>query len=424
MKFFQGLLTVISLCLIFVISGCAGTGVKVADAPQVIVTTDLDISQADIDRVKEEAKLAVNSICSIIGVEKQDINITIIGDGICHIMDGIIYLPRWHVENKRASIVPLVFYSLGRKIDNSFFRIGLGVYFHDRFGKDYAFPNTSGFPLNTLVRENRWSLFPIHELADNNDIWVQFETSERTTAFIQAGAFIKYLAERYGEKKLVDLYNSPHLDYRKIYGKDLKELGTEWGRSVLGDKYVIREKSYQYPAGIVTGPKAAFLISAPAGWILDNHSGLPQGLHCVLYPKGQTWADSDVKMYAKIASTQFIKKQDFINFAINANRKDDTGFRHKELRKGKTSEGFDYTIIQYELPRFSQYELVCYIQVPDAVAYIVFVARDTKSCQEYSGAFDEAVNSFLYKSDYINMTEDTYRSQKNHEYFIGPGPSK
>ena len=42
----------------------------------------------------------------------------------------------------------------------------------------------------------------------------------------------------------------------------------------------------KYPGGIVYGPKAAFNIAAPEGWVLDNESGVEQGLPCVLYPKG------------------------------------------------------------------------------------------------------------------------------------------
>src|SRR5262249_19734217 len=63
--------------------------------------------------------------------------------------------------------------------------------------------------------------------------------------------------------------------------------------------------SQQYPGGIVYGPKAAFNIGAPKGWVLDNESGQEQGLPCVLYPKGQSWANAKTVMYAKIAGTEF-----------------------------------------------------------------------------------------------------------------------
>jgi hypothetical protein len=59
----------------------------------------------------------------------------------------------------------------------------------------------------------------------------------------------------------------------------------------------------KYPGEIVYGPKAAFNIAAPERWVLDNESGLEQGLPCVLYPKGESWADARTVMYAKIAST-------------------------------------------------------------------------------------------------------------------------
>ena len=64
-----------------------------------------------------------------------------------------------------------------------------------------------------------------------------------------------------------------------------------------------------YRGGIVYGPKAAFNISAPQGWVLDNEAGAGQSLPCVLYPKGSTWADAKTIMYAKIASTQYERRR-------------------------------------------------------------------------------------------------------------------
>jgi hypothetical protein len=82
-----------------------------------------------------------------------------------------------------------------------------------------------------------------------------------------------------------------------------------------------------FPGGIVYGPKAAFKIDAPAGWVLDNSAGAEQGLPCVLYPKGSTWSDANVIMYAKIAGTDYEDVGKFVAMAIqqmekvHANRK-------------------------------------------------------------------------------------------------------
>src|SRR5580765_4891512 len=71
-----------------------------------------------------------------------------------------------------------------------------------------------------------------------------------------------------------------------------------------------------FRGGIVYGPKAAFNISAPEGWVLDNESGAEQGLPCVLYPKGESWADARTVMYAKIAGIEYEDAGKFAEVAI------------------------------------------------------------------------------------------------------------
>ncbi len=53
-------------------------------------------------------------------------------------------------------------------------------------------------------------------------------------------------------------------------------------------------------SGIVYGDNHAFALSAPPGWVLDNESGVSQGLHAVFYPAGSSWSDSQVVMYANV----------------------------------------------------------------------------------------------------------------------------
>src|SRR5436309_378256 len=88
---------------------------------------------------------------------------------------------------------------------------------------------------------------------------------------------------------------------------------TALSASILGQQ--------SYRGGIVYGPKAAFDIRAPEGWVLDNESGKNQGLPCVLYPKGESWADAKTIMYAKIASTDFEDVNKFVATAIKGMEK-------------------------------------------------------------------------------------------------------
>lgn len=152
----------------------------------------------------------------------------------------------------------------------------------------------------------------------------------------------------------------------------------------------------QYPGGIVYGPKAAFTIDAPKGWVLDNESGVDQGLPCVLYPKGESWADARTVMYAKIAGTKFEDVNAFVAFAIKEMEKTH-GKPNEKIASGKTSDGRDYVINEYPATKnYSQWERVGYVQLPKAVAYVVLSSRDEASYRKAAPALVEVLKTFAY----------------------------
>ena len=151
-----------------------------------------------------------------------------------------------------------------------------------------------------------------------------------------------------------------------------------------------------YRGGIVYGPKAAFNINAPEGWVLDNQAGAEQGLPCVLYPKGSSWQDAKTIMYAKIASTQFEDVNAFVATAIKEMQKVH-GKPKEKIASGKTHDGHDYFINEYPATKtYSQWERVAYVQLPKAVAYIVLTSRDEQNYRKDSGALQEVLRTFVY----------------------------
>jgi hypothetical protein len=151
-----------------------------------------------------------------------------------------------------------------------------------------------------------------------------------------------------------------------------------------------------YPGGIVYGPKAAFNISAPEGWVLDNESGVNQGLPCVLYPTGSSWSNAKTVMYAKIAGTKFEDVSAFVAMAIKEMQKTH-GKPKEKVASGKTGDGHDYFINEYPATKtYSQWECVAYVQLPKAVAYIVLSSRDEASYRKDSLALQEVLKSFIY----------------------------
>jgi hypothetical protein len=152
----------------------------------------------------------------------------------------------------------------------------------------------------------------------------------------------------------------------------------------------------KYPSGIVYGPKAAFKIDAPTGWVLDNQAGVEQGLPCVLYPKGESWADARTVMYAKIASTQYEDAEEFASVAIKQMEKT-RGKPKEKIEQGKTGDGHSFFINQYPATKgYSQWERVAYVQLPKAVAYIVLSSRDQVSYRKDAPALRETLKTFVY----------------------------
>ena len=173
----------------------------------------------------------------------------------------------------------------------------------------------------------------------------------------------------------------------------MKSLGVLWLMAVLTAAVAAQNK---YPGGIVYGPKAAFNIAAPEGWVLDNESGAEQGLPCVLYPKGESWADARTVMYAKIASTQYEDADKFAAVAIK--QMESTHGKPKEkIEKGKTGDGQAFFINEYPATKtYSQWERVAYVQLPKAVAYIVLSSRDEASYRKDAPALREVLKTFAY----------------------------
>lgn len=146
--------------------------------------------------------------------------------------------------------------------------------------------------------------------------------------------------------------------------------------------------------GIVYGPKGAFNISAPKGWVLDPTAGAEQHLPCVLYPKDATWETADPKMYAKIASTQYEDYEAFAKLAVEDMKKKRPGFEPKRIASGKTADGQPYFINEYPpTPAYQRSERVAYVQLKSAVAYIVYTADEKSAFHKHQDVLEETVKS-------------------------------
>jgi hypothetical protein len=99
-------------------------------------------------------------------------------------------------------------------------------------------------------------------------------------------------------------------------------------------------------------------------------------------------------MYAKIASTIYEDYEAFAKEAVADMKKKRPGFTMKRVASGKTAGGQPYFINEYPpSDSYKRTERVAYVQLPKAVAYIVFTADEKASYQKQQGALDEPVKS-------------------------------
>ena len=152
----------------------------------------------------------------------------------------------------------------------------------------------------------------------------------------------------------------------------------------------------QVPFAIVYGPKGAFNIAAPAGWVIDNTAGEGNGLPCVLFRKGQTWQSAEPLMYAKIASTSHEDAEAFAKTAIEEMKKERGDYAVKRVATGKTKGGQSYFINEYSPnEKYPRTERVAYVQMPKAVAYIVFSCDGEKALGKHQRALTQVVESVM-----------------------------
>jgi len=150
------------------------------------------------------------------------------------------------------------------------------------------------------------------------------------------------------------------------------------------------------PGGTVYGPKTAFNISAPEGWVVDNEAGKEQEMPCVLYPKGSSWTDAKTVMYANIAGTEFEGVNVFVSYAIKEMAAIH-GKPKEKIASGKTKDGHDYFVNEYPATKtYSQWERVGYVQLPRGVAFIVLTSRDKASYQKDSDKLEKVLKTLVY----------------------------
>ncbi len=154
--------------------------------------------------------------------------------------------------------------------------------------------------------------------------------------------------------------------------------------------------------GIVFGGDHAYSLKAPKGWVLDNESGVDQGIFAAFYPKDGNWADSALVAYArarpktdKIVTADNAAKASIEDFRANGS----PNYEGKRIKTLKTSSGREAVIYHFSGDEWGNLEAVAYFVEEKTINFVVLTSRDAKLFAGSADTFDALVGSYVFLGD-------------------------
>lgn len=154
--------------------------------------------------------------------------------------------------------------------------------------------------------------------------------------------------------------------------------------------------------GIIYGKNFVFSLTAPDGWVLDNKSGVRQGLQAVFYKKGESWSNAATIMYANAASLEDsahlnldrLIKYDIDNFIKQYPDLNIIDGNNILIKDGLTAK------IKYLSGRsYRNFEAIAYVDATQNGIMIVMSSRTKEGFDSSLNAFENLVKSYLYIAD-------------------------
>jgi hypothetical protein len=156
-------------------------------------------------------------------------------------------------------------------------------------------------------------------------------------------------------------------------------------------------------SGVVYSGKLGVMLSAPKGWVLDNKSGVSQGTHAVMYPKGSSWRNAPEVIYVTVhemAPGETLL--DLITRDIAKFKKEFLGIKVEELEPVALRNGKAAFVRSYSGGAYPSFECVAYAQYGTGAAVYVLTCRTQAGYEKTADLFRRIVA----RSYPVNMRSD------------------
>jgi len=164
-------------------------------------------------------------------------------------------------------------------------------------------------------------------------------------------------------------------------------------------------KNADWGGGLIYGKDHAFTVAAPKEWILDNQSGVSQGLHAVFYPEGSNWKDSIITMYINTVQMDENKSwSDFIESDIRSFKAKHADLIVQTGESLATTDDKKRADVRYFTgDQWNNHEAVAYIREQKVVVLIVLSSRNEKAYQTALPNFRELVRSYYFITEDVTI---------------------
>ncbi len=154
--------------------------------------------------------------------------------------------------------------------------------------------------------------------------------------------------------------------------------------------------------GIVYGKDHVFVVKAPEGWVLDNESGVGQGLRAVFYPVGSSWKEGRAVMYVNTAAKPGTL-ENFVEGDVAEFRKNAPGLKVTDDAAPPVEGRQRVVVKRFKDDRYGNHEAVAYVEESKVVVMFVLTARTKGDFESALPAFRKLVSSYRFISDKVKV---------------------
>ena len=164
--------------------------------------------------------------------------------------------------------------------------------------------------------------------------------------------------------------------------------------------------------GMLYGADHAFSVTAPKGWVLDNESGVKQGLHMTFYPVGYIWANSPVIVYGQKSTknSEMRNVKDVVESTVKTfHEKGSPNYKVTKETTVPLSNGKKALLYFYEGDEWGNFEAAAYVEEKNTINFLVFNSRKKADFEKYLPGFERLVRSYRNSGNLERVDEGTFR---------------